>query len=251
MQNPYSTGEVVTLKEVLIRLDDELQPNKVRKLPKKFQNGPTIVKTAPHDDAERLELGAVYPETPEMCEARDRKHHKAFDSKSFAIELRRISELGIHKPMKIRGMEREFKVCRAMYKIHLMLSVEQLCSGNLQLLILYAHNDIMTWKYTKPLDAESLEDNRGKITNPTVVIYCRPEIDCARRTLQWALCFFGEMPMINLMIPRYNIHVAGPVYYSGGDSNVKDYIINSEPSLLPLFDEKTGYALYTGQKPLI
>jgi len=95
------------------------------------------------------------------------------------------------------------------------------------------------------------EENRGQVGNPTVVIYCRPDVICAQRALDWAKYWFGGMPIINLMIPRYNIHVCGPVYYSGGDGDVKDFMISRNNRLLnELFDANVGYALYVGQQPL-
>jgi len=240
----YPTGPQKLLVQVFPEMDFKLQPMAIAEMtPHKWYDFGMFVKTAPFDDSARIVLHPVWS-PPE----RDAEHYSFFDINSPNIVLRKIAEGRQGNVKWRRSMMNSVRRC---YKIHLMLSAEQLCSGFLHIFVMMACNDIMGFKYCKPSEKSLLEENRGKIGNPTVVIYCRPDLACAQRALDWAKYLFGQMPVINLMVPRYNIHVAGPVYYSGGDGDVKDYMISRKhPLLKELFEEKVGYALYVGQPPL-
>ncbi len=242
----YPTGEPQLLRNVLFKMDCLLVPNLVNGLPRnRWHDFGMFVKTSPFDDSDRIMMGPYFSlQFP--TQERDELHHQYFNANSGNVALRKMTQ-GI--TIKHGWKDSMIASVNKCYKIHLMLSNDQLCSGALQIYLLMTAYEIMGFKYCPSSQKAFCEENRGKVGNPTVVIYCRPEVACAQRALDWAKALFGNMPMINVMIPRYNIHVAGPVYYSGGDGDVKDYLNDRNPSMLKhLFNKETGYALFVGQE---
>lgn len=227
-----------------------------------------FVKTSPFaepSDRRILYTDDVQPEDVD----RDQLHHELILAN---CPLRNMCKNSIRRLLK--GENRvvsldNFEKLKLSYKIHLMLSPRQLKSGGLQKLVSLVCRDIMGLKYRLPSQKELIpssqiadedgdtNENSQKRANPTVVIYCRPDLVLAQKVLMTVVSLFGDLPVENFKEPRYNIHVKGPVFYAGGDGNIKDDLLDyritenhKHPEVDDLFDASVGYALYVGQPRL-
>jgi len=139
-----------------------------------------------------------------------------------------------------------------MYKIHLMLTSNQLKNGLLQTLIEQSVLDIMAVKYRNPSEKDIDPEFADETGNAIVVIYCRPGVVSSKRVFANTLALFGDLPLEIVRVPRYNIHVKGPMFYAGGDGDAKEHFLEkgAHPEAHMLFDASVNHALYVGQPRL-
>jgi len=130
---------------------------------------------------------------------------------------------------------------RKFVKVHLMLSPTQLFNQHFLNFATEVQPFIKNLKYMIPNPESCLAENTGKIATPPVVIYCKP--NDVEKVKQLALKYFGDLPIENYTIPRYNIRLKGVVYFAEGHGDTKDGLAKIG-ALDEYFDKETNYATF-------